>query len=114
MIVNISYKNVETHAAVEKESAVHIRKLEKLLKTYQPDLVRLHCGIEQQARRIEFDVSLNLGLPNGTLHSTGTGADIRSCLKVGFAELQSQIKKHQARLRHDHEWKRKRPRPAIA
>ena len=114
MIVNISYKNVDVHEAVEKEAAKHLRKLEKLLKTYQPDLVRLHCGMEQQARRISFDVSLNLSLPNGTLHCVGTGPDSPRCLKAGFAELESQMKKHQARLRHDHEWKRKRPRPALA
>ena len=64
--------------------------------------------------REENSFSLNLSLPTGTLHATGTGENVRASCKQAFTELESQLKKHQSRLRKDYEWKRKRPRPAPA
>jgi ribosome-associated translation inhibitor RaiA len=109
----LSFKNVGTHEAIEKDCAPHVQKIERLLKTYAPDLVQLHGFFEGHARKPEFDLSLNLSLPTGTLHCVGSGADIRKSLKAAFSELEGQIKKHQARLRHDYEWKRKRPRAIV-
>jgi ribosome-associated translation inhibitor RaiA len=59
-------------------------------------------------------VSLNLSLPTGALHATGDGKNARAACKKAFSELESQIKKHQSRLRHDYQWKRKRPHPRLA
>jgi len=47
------------------------------------------------------------------MHATGTGENVRAACKQAFTELEAQVKKHQSRLRHDHEWKRKQ-RPATA
>ena len=91
-------------------SSRHISKLEKLLKRYVPDLVQLHGAFEQHPRKTQYDCSLNLILPTGTLHATGEGPDVRQSTKLAFLELESQVKKHQARLRKDYEWKRKRER----
>ncbi len=58
-------------------------------------------------------MSLNLCLPTGTLHATGTGESVRATCKQAFSELEVQVKKHQSRLRRDYEWKRKRPRARV-
>ncbi len=110
MKFSISYKNVDAHDAVEKNVVPQIAKLQKLLKSYAPDLVQLHGAIAKQARKEEYRFSLNLGLPTGTLHCVGEGYDVAACVKTAFAELESQLKRHKALVRHDYEWKRKRPR----
>lgn len=112
MKLSISYKNVEPEKAPEKEVERFVSKLNVLLKSYEPDLVQLHGAFSKNPRLEEFSCSLNLSLPAGTLHATGTGANARASCKQAFSELQSQVKKHQSRLRKDYEWKRKRPRPA--
>jgi hypothetical protein len=38
---------------------------------------------------------------------------VLASVKVAFAELCAQCKKHQALLRKDYEWKRKRPRARL-
>jgi ribosome-associated translation inhibitor RaiA len=53
---------------------------------------------------------VNLTLPTGALHASAAGADVRSSVKAAFAELESQVKKHQEKLRKDYVWKRKRAR----
>lgn len=110
MKLSISYKNVEQPKAAEKEVERHTSKLNRLLKSYEPDLVQLHGVFSQNPHRPELWFSLNLSLPTGTLHATGKGTNSRASCKQAFSELQTQVKKHQERLRKDYEWKRKRPR----
>ena len=112
MKLSISYRNVEPHKQAEKEVERYTEKIKRLLKSYDPDLVQLHGVFSRNPHREELSLSVNLALPTGTLHATGTGENVRACCKQGFAELQEQLKKHQSRLRKDYEWKRKRPRPA--
>jgi ribosome-associated translation inhibitor RaiA len=108
MKISISYRHVESPQVIEKALNRHIGKLDKLLKSYEPDLVQLHGGFEKQPHKAEYIFSLNLSLPTGTLHATGAGPDPTTSARKAFVELESQIKKHQSRLRKDYEWKRKR------
>jgi ribosomal subunit interface protein len=113
MNVSISYKHVESQEAVEAHATRAVEKLERLLKCYEPDLIQLHGVFSHTSLKKEHSFSLNLVLPTGVLHATGTGENSRAACKQAFAELESQVKKHQARLRHDHEWKHKQ-RPNVS
>ncbi len=110
MKICISYRHVESPQAIEAALDHHSAKIEKLLKCYQPDLVQLHGGFEKHPHRAEFTFSANLSLPTGPLHATATGPNPAASARKAFVELETQIKKHQARLRKEHEWKRKRGR----
>ena len=113
MKLSINYKHVESHEPVEAEVARHVAKLGKLLQSYSPDLVQLHGTFSKTPRTGENVCTLNLSLPTGTLHATGTGKTVRTSCKKSFSELVAQVKKHQSKLRKDYEWKRKRPRPRV-
>jgi ribosome-associated translation inhibitor RaiA len=115
VLMKISYSNVhnELRAEVEKQSQHHLAKLNRLLKSYSPDLVHLHGALDKTPRTSEFELSLNLVLPTGTLHATGKGADVRPAVKMAFAEIEVQVKKHQQKLRKDFLWKRKRGRAIL-
>lgn len=110
MKITISYRHIESPQAVETALDRHVSKIGKLLKSYAPDLVQFHGGLEKQPHRAEYIFSANLSLPTGTLHATGDGPDPAKSARKAFAELEKQIKKHQALLRKDYEWKRKRGR----
>jgi ribosome-associated translation inhibitor RaiA len=114
MKLSISYKYVESHEAVEAQVTKCVKKLEPLLKSYEPDLVQLHGVFSKNTHNEEHSFSLNLSLPTGTLHATGSGANVRASCKQAFDELEVQVKKHQSLLRRDYEWKRKRPRARLA
>ena len=112
MKLSINYKHVESHKPVEIEVGRQVAKLEKLLKSYSPDLVQLHGGFSINTRTQEISCTLNLSLPSGTLHATGAGAAVRTSCKKAFSDLEAQVKKHCSKLRRDYEWKRKR-RPSV-
>jgi ribosomal subunit interface protein len=111
--MKISFSRMQSDArqAVEEVVARHIQKLEKLLKRYAPDLVQLHGDLEKRAHRADFNFSLNLALPTGTLHASAIAPDAPASVRAAFSELEGQLKKHKEKLRKDYEWKRKRPRP---
>jgi ribosomal subunit interface protein len=113
MKVSLSYKHVELREPIETEVARHLEKLQKLLKSYAPDLIQVHGAVEKHPRKTAYIFSLNLSLPTGTLHATGEGADVRQSVKTAFVEISTQVKKHQAKLRKDYQWKRKRAVPAL-
>jgi ribosome-associated translation inhibitor RaiA len=110
MKFSVSYKDVERHNPIEKECDRAVAKLKTLLKSYAPDLVQLHAVFSKAPRTDDHALALNLTLPTGTLHATASNRHVRACCKKAFSELEAQVKKHQARLRKDYEWKRKRTR----
>ena len=110
MKITYSHIEVEVRKAIDTDSKHAIEKLQRLLKRYAPDLVHLHSSMEKIERTAQFCFSLNLALPTGTLHAVATADDARSSAKGAFAELETQVKKHQQKLRKDYEWKRKRGR----
>jgi ribosomal subunit interface protein len=110
MKLSISYKHVDAHEAIEKDVDRHVAKLNKLLKAYAPDLVQLHGVFAVNTHKEQHSCTLNLSLPTGSIHATGTGKNERTACKMAFSELEAQVKKHQALLRKDYQWKRKRPR----
>jgi ribosome-associated translation inhibitor RaiA len=109
MKLSIVFKNVERHNPAEKELHHCVEKLSKLLKTFDPDLVQLHCVFSVLPRTKEFSLALNLVLPTATLHATEQSEHLPAACKSAFTELSTQVKKHLARLRKHHEWSRKRP-----
>ena len=108
MKITYSHVDPEFRAIIEHETERHAASLNRILKRYSPDLVVLHGSLEKTPRKTEFNFSLNLNLPTGTLHATGVGADVLGSTKAAFAELEVQVKKHQAKVRKDYLWKRKR------
>ena len=110
--MKLFYSNIEPEhrKVIDGEAAHQIEKLNRLLKRYDPDLVELHWLIEKAPRKIEYTCSMNLRLPTGSLQASGTGADVLACAKIAFSEIESQVKKHQEKLRKDYLWKRKRGR----
>lgn len=113
--MKIAYSHMESHLRkeIEPDLAHSVAKLERLLKKYEPDLVHLHTSVETIERTGQFSFSLSLALPTGTLHSVSTAADIRSSAKGALVELETQVKKHQQKLRKDYVWKRKRNRGVV-
>ena len=110
MKLSISYRHVEFLEPVQKAVNGHLKKIERLLVAYAPDLIQVRGHFDRHATRTEFTCAVNLSLPTGTLHASAVAADAENSARAAFSELEAQIKKHQSLLRKDFEWKRKRIR----
>jgi ribosome-associated translation inhibitor RaiA len=110
MKICLSYRGLEAHDGVEKEVTRCSAKVRKLLTGFHPDLVQVHGAMELLPKKNEYNFSLNLVLPAATLHAMGVAKDVRSTVNAAFDDVARQVKKHKERLRHEHEWKRRRGR----
>ena len=106
MNILVNYKHVSLRKPVDIEVERHIGKLNRMLKAYSPDLVQLHGGFDQHPRTQDYVFTIRLSLPTGTLKAVGEGATVRLSVKHAFGEVEKLVRKHQSKLRRDHEWKK--------
>jgi RNA polymerase sigma factor (sigma-70 family) len=107
MNVHFSYKISKT-SDLEKLVNQQTAKLERYLQVFRPELVHLKGIIEESSVRQGILVSLNLRLPSGQMASQEISATAIAALKVAFADVVEQLKKHKELLRKQHSWPRRR------
>src|SRR5437763_3274850 len=119
MNLHFSYKAAKS-ADVDHEIQQHVKKLQKRLKAFSPDLVHLHGTVDCGAGpKVGCEVTLNLRLPTGQIAAQDSGTNAQAALKKAFAELISQLNKHKGMLRNEHNWVRDKaeltpPEPGVS
>jgi ribosome-associated translation inhibitor RaiA len=106
MQVHFAYHHVPRTPQLESVIQTHVKKLEKLLSTYSPDLVHLHGVLESNAAHQNTVCSLNLSLPTGQLHAREEGGNLMTDLQACFNHVVDQVKKHKEGLRREASWRR--------
>lgn len=103
MNVHISYKYAKA-PDVEREFSHQIKKLERRVQIYRPDLVHLHAIVDQSSAKAGdmLVVSVNLRVPSGQLAAQESAPKAVLGVKRAFAELLKQLNKHKELLRGEH------------
>ena len=113
MDVHVSYKSGKT-SEVEREFEIQIRKLERRLRVFKPDLVHLHAIVDA-GNGHGPSASLNLRLPSGQMAVQKTveiGESALAAVKEAFTDLLAQLTRHKDLLRG--QWTRQLTRAARA
>nr|PZN89325.1 MAG: hypothetical protein DIU52_13820 [bacterium] len=77
-----------------------VARLEKRLRTFNPDLVHLQVVIEKHPRREEYTGSVRLALLEQVLTaSRNTATSVRTLLSEVFADIEAQLDRLKAALR---------------
>ena len=108
MHVQFSFHHVSRDSKIDKAVQSQVRKLERLLTRFSPDLIRLHGVVEFTAAHQGPVCSLNLWLPTSQLHFRHEGDTVLTAIQDCFNHLIEQVKKHKQFLRREGEWKRRR------
>ena len=106
MHTDLSFHHVSRDPKMDKTVASNVRKLEKLLSRFSPDLVRLHGMMEFTAPHQGPVCSLNLWLPTGRLNFRHEGDTPLTAVQDCFKHLIAQVKKHKAFVRREGVWRR--------
>ena len=110
MQIHFSYHNVPRTTQLDNLIQKNLKKLDKLLLHYSPDLVHLHGTLESNGAHKNTAVSLNLALPTGQLHSRQKEGNLLKDVQACFSQLVDQLKKHKEALRHEDAWRREHPK----
>lgn len=111
MKLQVTFKGFEEHA--RPDLSKWIEKLERQLKHVPQDELFLHGSIERHLTRSLYRISLMLHVPRRTLVATEQDNELEVALKEAFTELERQVEKYKAFLRHEPLWKRQERREDI-
>jgi hypothetical protein len=107
--VRLQIKGTPLSAAEQKLLENHVRRLEKRLGSFDPDLVDLELALEKQARREEFTSHARLVIMNQVLPSRRNAAPtIRTLLGKLFEDLEEEVARWMSQVRGEESWKRRR------
>ncbi|KVQ07343.1 RNA polymerase subunit sigma-28 [Burkholderia ubonensis] len=112
----ISYRNISELARPDLKGLIGNlldRHLQPHLSHFPAELVRLRAALERSGHRSLYRARLRLGLPSTTLTCSDESPEIRKALERSFAELERQLERHIAHLRHEDNWRRKERRAGL-
>ena len=111
MHIHFTYQHMVRNAQLDKAIQSHVRKLEKLLVRFSPDLIHLHGLLEFNSAHNIPHCSLNLSLPTAQLHAREEAGTTLTALQACFDHLIDQVKKHKRALRKEELWRRRQVKP---
>ncbi|WP_116610441.1 RNA polymerase subunit sigma-28 [Paraburkholderia unamae] len=116
MKTSISYRNVAKLSRTELEDLIGRlteRRLKPHLSHFPTGLVRLHATVERSRHRSVCRVRLQLVLPGGTLACGNDSLEPGAAIELSMIELERQLERHVAHLRHEDAWRRKERRVGL-
>ena len=116
MKTSISYRNVAKLARPELEDLIGRlteRRLKPHLSHFPTGLVRLHATVERSRHRSVYRVRLQLVLPGGPLACGNDSPEPGPAIELSMTELERQLERHVAHLRHEDAWRRKERRAGL-
>ena len=109
----ISYRNVEKLSRPGLEDLIGQltdRRLMPHLSHFPSGLVRLQASLERSRHRSLYRVRLRLVLPGATLACGNDAPAPETAIERSVTELERQLDRHVAHLRHEDAWRRKERR----
>jgi RNA polymerase sigma factor (sigma-70 family) len=111
-----SFRNITEQERPAFERTLHelaARHLEQRLESFPADLPQLHARLERSRHGPHYYVKLRLAVPGASLVAAEDSADAAAALRKAFAELERELDRHAAHLRHEEEWHRKEKRELL-
>lgn len=90
-----------------------VRRLERLLSNYCPDLRRLSLTLYNHASRREWRLRSVLYLPTGTLVAENTSATVEEVIDTTVDELARELRRHKSKVRKEHLIRKRRRRREV-
>ncbi|MFA8391173.1 hypothetical protein ACEPUD_13805 [Burkholderia ubonensis] len=112
----ISYRNISELARPDLKGLIGNLldpHLQPHLSHFPAELVRLRATLERSGHRSLYRARLRLGLPSATLACSDESPELGKALELSFAELERQLERHIAHLRHEDNWRRKERRAGL-
>ena len=110
MNCSIELKHVGPRAHVHRLLEELTARLEEKLSHFRNEAVSLHVVFEENGTHKLYRVSLTCHVPGHTVAAHEEGREAGSAIREAFAELERQLEKRKAVLRHEHERRRSRRR----
>ena len=110
----IELKHVGPRAHVQHLLEDLIGRVEDKLNHFRSDAVSLHVVFDENGTHKLYRASVTCHVPGYTVAAHDEGREAGAAIREAFAELERQLEKRKALLRHEHERRRSRRRGRAA
>ena len=110
----IELKHVGPKNFVRKALDERCDRIEDRITFIEDDSINLRVVFEENSKHKRYNISLTCHLPKKTIVAHEEGHDSGEVIKKGFAEIEKQVDKHKAIVRHEHEVRRSRKQTSTA
>ncbi len=109
MKYRIDFRNVDKGTRAKLRSLIEerIEHLEKRASSFSAKDLRLHGAVQKHGNKELYRVGLSIHLPGRVLGVEEEGENAAAVVTEAFSELERQVLRHKARIKHEHLWKRK-------
>ena len=104
----IELKHVGPRAHVQHLIEELVARLEEKLAHFPSESISLHVAFEENGSHKLYHMSISCHLPKRTVAAKQEGRDAGLCIRKAFAEVQRQLEKQKATIRHEHDLRRSR------
>ncbi len=104
----IELKHVGPRSHVQQLIEELVARLEDKLSHFPSDSLSLHVAFEENGSHKLYRMSISCHLPKHTVAAHQEGRDAGLCIRKAFAEVQRQLEKQKATLRHEQAVRRSR------
>ena len=104
----IELKHVGPRGHVQQLLEELTARLEDKLGHFPADAVSLHVAFEENGSHKVYRMSLNCHVPGHMVAAHQEGREAGLCIRKAFAEVQRQLEKQKAIIRHEHQVRRSR------
>jgi len=106
MQVSWNLRNTELPERLKTEAERKIQKLAQRMSSFDSDLLKLAITLEEIAGKSQYRCTLNLHLPQKTLHAEEVRTEKRRAINTAFDDLMRQEAKLMSKLRREESWQR--------
>ena len=108
MKCTIELKHVGPRGHVQQLLEELTARLEEKVAHFSSNTVSLHVAFEENGRHNLYRMSLSCHVPGHTVAAHQEGRDAGLCIRKAFAEVERQLEKQKAIIRHEHQRRRSR------
>ena len=108
MKCTIELKHVGPRSHVQLLIEELVARIEDKLSHFAGDSVSLHVIFEENGSHKLYRMAVNCHLPKHTVAAHQEGRDAGLCIRKTFAEVERQLEKQKAIIRHEHDVRRSR------
>jgi len=105
-IIELKHVGPRSHVQLLLEELT--ARLEEKLSHFSQDAVSLHVAFEENGSHKVYRMSMNLHVPGHTVAAHQEGREAGVCIRKAFVEVERQLEKQKAIIRHEQQVRRSR------
>lgn len=102
MDTRLTVRHMENNTVLQNHFEEKVGNLSTRFSVFRNDAITVHCNIDKNPHKEEYDASLTVHLPSHSLHSRASGFDAFGAMNGVFETMKKQVDKCKTKIVKGH------------